>query len=77
MEFVEGNAEKLEYQDNNFDLYTICKKHLFYLYLAFGLRNVPKIDEALKEAYRVLKPGGRFMCLEFSKGDDLKQSKII
>lgn len=35
---------------------------------AFGLRNVPKIDDALKEAYRVLKPGGRFMCLEFSKG---------
>lgn len=36
---------------------------------AFGLRNVPKTDLALKEAHRVLRPGGRFMCLEFSKGN--------
>ena len=51
-----GNAEKLPYKDNSFDVYTI----------AFGLRNVTHIDDALKEAYRVLKPGGRFFCLEFS-----------
>ena len=40
--------------------------HLF----SFGIRNVTKIDNALKEAFRVLKPGGRFMCLEFSKVDN-------
>ena len=51
-----GNAEKLPHPDNTFDVYTI----------AFGLRNVTRIDNALKEAYRVLKPGGRFLCLEFS-----------
>jgi len=55
--FVQGNAEALPFADNTFDAYTI----------AFGIRNVTHIDEALKEAYRVLKPGGRFMCLEFSK----------
>jgi demethylmenaquinone methyltransferase/2-methoxy-6-polyprenyl-1,4-benzoquinol methylase len=54
--WVEGNAEKLPFADNSFDLYTI----------SFGLRNVPKIDDALEEAYRVLKPGGQFFCLEFS-----------
>ena len=42
--------------DNTFDLYTI----------AFGIRNVPNVQRALDEAYRVLKPGGRFMCMEFS-----------
>lgn len=51
-----GNAEKLPHPDNTFDVYTI----------AFGLRNVTHIDTALKEAHRVLKPGGRFFCLEFS-----------
>lgn len=55
--FVEANAEKLPFDDNMFDAYTI----------AFGIRNVPHIDKALKEAFRVLKPGGRFMCLEFSE----------
>jgi len=55
--FVEANAEELPFQNNNFDAYTI----------AFGLRNVTHIDKALKEAYRVLKPGGKFFCLEFSK----------
>jgi demethylmenaquinone methyltransferase/2-methoxy-6-polyprenyl-1,4-benzoquinol methylase len=50
------NAEKLPFADNTFDVYTI----------AFGLRNVTHIDDALSEAYRVLKPGGRFFCLEFS-----------
>ena len=52
-----NNAEKLPFEDNLFDYYTI----------SFGIRNVENIDIALKEAYRVLKPGGRFMCLEFSK----------
>ena len=45
------------FEDNSFDCYTI----------AFGIRNVVKIDAALREARRVLKPGGRFLCLEFSK----------
>ena len=52
-----NNAEKLPFRDNHFDYYTI----------SFGIRNVGNINNALKEAYRVLKPGGRFMCLEFSK----------
>lgn len=56
-EWVEGNAEKLPFPDNKFDLYTI----------SFGLRNVPKIDDALEEAFRVLKTGGQFFCLEFSE----------
>ncbi len=55
-EWVTGNAESLPFPDNNFDVYTI----------AFGLRNVTRIDTALSEAARVLKPGGRFYCLEFS-----------
>lgn len=58
LSFQEGNAQSLtNFQDNSFDLYTI----------AFGLRNVTDVDMALKEACRVLKPGGRFMCLEFSQ----------
>ena len=52
-----NNAEKLPFRDNYFDYYTI----------SFGIRNVNNINNALKEAYRVLKPGGRFLCLEFSK----------
>jgi demethylmenaquinone methyltransferase / 2-methoxy-6-polyprenyl-1,4-benzoquinol methylase len=56
VDFTVGNAESLAFPDQSFDAYTI----------AFGIRNVPKIPQALKEAYRVLKPGGRFMCLEFS-----------
>jgi demethylmenaquinone methyltransferase/2-methoxy-6-polyprenyl-1,4-benzoquinol methylase len=56
-EFVEANAEELPFADETFDAYTI----------AFGIRNVPRIDKALSEAYRVLKPGGRFLCLEFSE----------
>jgi demethylmenaquinone methyltransferase / 2-methoxy-6-polyprenyl-1,4-benzoquinol methylase len=54
--FVEGNAEALAFPDRSFDAYTI----------AFGIRNVPRIDLALREAYRVLRPGSRFLCLEFS-----------
>jgi demethylmenaquinone methyltransferase / 2-methoxy-6-polyprenyl-1,4-benzoquinol methylase len=57
--FVEGNAETLAFPDNAFDAYTI----------AFGIRNVPRIDLALGEAFRVLKPGSRFLCLEFSTVD--------
>ncbi len=56
MEWIVGNAEKLPIESNSVDVYTI----------AFGLRNVTHIDDALKEACRVLKPGGRFFCLEFS-----------
>ena len=58
-DFVEANAEELPFADDTFDAYTI----------AFGIRNVPRIDVALSEAYRVLKPGGRFLCLEFSEVD--------
>lgn len=57
IEFACGNAESLPFPDNHFHLYTI----------AFGIRNVTYIDKALQEAHRVLKPGGRFLCLEFSK----------
>ena len=54
--FEQGNAEELPYPDRSFDCVTI----------AFGIRNVPRIERALGEAYRVLKIGGRFLCLEFS-----------
>lgn len=56
--FIVSSAEEFQQiEDNSYDLYVI----------SFGLRNVPDIPRALKEAYRILKPGGRFMCLEFSK----------
>jgi len=55
-EWITGNAEALPLPDESVDVYTI----------AFGLRNVTRIDNALKDAYRVLRPGGRFFCLEFS-----------
>ena len=51
------NAEKLNIKDNSFDFYTI----------SFGLRNTKDINKTLEEAYRVLRKGGRFLCLEFSK----------
>ncbi len=57
--FVEANAEALPFSAAAFDGYTI----------AFGIRNVPRIDIALSEAWRVLKRGGRFLCLEFSRVD--------
>jgi len=57
--FEQGNAEDLSYADRSFDCVTI----------AFGIRNVPRIERALEEAYRVLKIGGRFLCLEFSSVD--------
>jgi demethylmenaquinone methyltransferase/2-methoxy-6-polyprenyl-1,4-benzoquinol methylase len=59
IDFVEANAEELPFEPKTFDSYTI----------AFGIRNVPRIDRALREAHRVLKSGGRFLCLEFSKVD--------
>uniref|UniRef100_M4BGS6 2-methoxy-6-polyprenyl-1,4-benzoquinol methylase, mitochondrial n=2 Tax=Hyaloperonospora arabidopsidis (strain Emoy2) TaxID=559515 RepID=M4BGS6_HYAAE len=55
--WVEGNAEHLDFDDSSFDVYTIV----------FGIRNVTHVDRAIKEAFRVLKPGGRFMCMEFSQ----------
>ncbi len=57
LNWVIAPAEKLPIADNLFDFYTI----------SFGLRNTKSLDKALKEAYRVLKPGGRYLCLEFSK----------
>jgi demethylmenaquinone methyltransferase/2-methoxy-6-polyprenyl-1,4-benzoquinol methylase len=57
--FIEGNAEELPFPDKSFDAVTI----------AFGIRNVPRIEKALSEAFRVLKTGGRFLCLEFSTVD--------
>lgn len=59
IEWVCGNAESLPFPNASFDSYTI----------AFGIRNVTHIENALTEARRVLKPGGRFLCLEFSKVD--------
>ncbi len=56
LDWLCGNAESVPAPDESFDAYTI----------AFGIRNVTHIDKALAEAYRVLKPGGRFLCLEFS-----------
>jgi demethylmenaquinone methyltransferase/2-methoxy-6-polyprenyl-1,4-benzoquinol methylase len=57
--FVDGNAEALPFPERSFDAVTI----------AFGIRNVPRIDAALKEAFRVCRTGGRFLCLEFSSVD--------
>jgi len=66
MDWVEANAETLPFKDNEFDIYTI----------AFGLRNVTHIDNALAEAARVLKKGGKFYCLEFSHVDNPIVKKI-
>jgi demethylmenaquinone methyltransferase/2-methoxy-6-polyprenyl-1,4-benzoquinol methylase len=57
--FKQGNAEELAYPDRSFDCVTI----------AFGIRNVPRIERAIAQAHRVLKLGGRFLCLEFSSVD--------
>jgi demethylmenaquinone methyltransferase/2-methoxy-6-polyprenyl-1,4-benzoquinol methylase len=59
VDFIEANAERLPFASDVFDAVTI----------AFGIRNVPDITAALGEAFRVLKPGGRFLCLEFSNVD--------
>ncbi|WNC68325.1 bifunctional demethylmenaquinone methyltransferase/2-methoxy-6-polyprenyl-1,4-benzoquinol methylase UbiE [Thalassotalea nanhaiensis] len=57
VDYVQANAEALPFDDNSFDIVTI----------AFGLRNVTDKDKALRSIYRVLKPGGRLLVLEFSK----------
>ena len=57
LKWVIASAEKLPVADNMFDFYTI----------SFGLRNTTDLNKAISEAYRVLKPGGRYLCLEFSK----------
>ena len=57
IDWITAPAERLPLTDNSFDYYTI----------SFGLRNTKNLDRALSEAYRVLKPGGRYLCLEFSK----------
>ena len=60
VKWVKAQAEELPFNDNIFDFYTI----------SYGIRNVSDINKSLNEAFRVLKPGGRFMCLEFSKIDN-------
>ena len=64
--WINAPAEKIPLYDNLFDFYTI----------SFGLRNTAKIHKAIAEAYRVLKPGGRFLCLEFSKIQNTNFEKI-
>jgi len=66
VQWVNAPAEKLPFADNSFDYYTI----------SFGLRNTKNLSQALSEAYRVLKPGGRFLCLEFSKIQNLNLSLV-
>ena len=61
-----ASAEKLPFDDESFDFYSI----------SYGIRNVTNINSCLKEAFRVLKPGGRFMCLEFSKIENQILNKI-
>jgi len=57
IKWIVASAENLPIQDNSCDYYTI----------SFGLRNTKNLNKALSEAYRILKPGGRYLCLEFSK----------
>ena len=66
LEFTCCDGEKLCFEDNSFDFFTI----------AFGIRNFTNIEAGLAEAYRVLKPGGKFICLEFSKVNDYFLQKI-
>lgn len=65
IDYVQANAQHLPFEDNTFDIITI----------AFGLRNVTDKDEALRSMYRVLKPGGRLLVLEFSKPEQELLSK--
>jgi len=74
IKWYKAKAEKLPFKNDTYDFYTI----------SYGIRNVSDINLSLKEALRVLKPGGRFMCLEFSRIDNeminliyQKYSKII
>ncbi|MCL4122799.1 UNVERIFIED_CONTAM: hypothetical protein GTU68_054962 [Idotea baltica] len=65
LEWIVGDAMALPFEENTFDVYTI----------SFGIRNVTRPQDALNEAYRVLKPGGRLMVLEFSQiPNDMLQS---
>jgi demethylmenaquinone methyltransferase/2-methoxy-6-polyprenyl-1,4-benzoquinol methylase len=66
IEYVQMNAEALPFPDNSIDVITI----------AFGLRNVTDKDAALRSMYRILKPGGRLLILEFSKTDNEALSKL-
>lgn len=66
IDFICADAENLPFAENSFDYYTIV----------FGIRNVANIPKALKEAYRVLKPMGKFLCLEFSKIEPIILKKI-
>jgi len=60
IKWIKSRAESLPVEDNMYDFYSI----------SYGIRNVSDINKTLREAYRVLKTGGRFMCLEFSKIDN-------
>jgi demethylmenaquinone methyltransferase/2-methoxy-6-polyprenyl-1,4-benzoquinol methylase len=60
IEWIKSRAETLPVEDDKYDFYSI----------SYGIRNVVDINKTLSEAFRVLKPGGRFMCLEFSKIDN-------
>ena len=64
--WIIGSAEKLPFKENSFDYYTI----------SFGLRNTKNLNKSISEAYRVLKPGGRYFCLEFSKIQNLNLELI-
>lgn len=64
--WVQGNAEELPFKDDQFDAYTI----------AFGIRNCTHIDKVLSEANRIIKPGGRFLCLEFSSVSNALLQKL-
>ena len=65
VQWVCGEAENLPFDDDSFDCYTI----------AFGIRNVHDLEHSLEEAYRVLKPGGRFICMEFAEVNNEIMSK--
>ena len=66
IKWIVASAESLPLNDKEFNFYTI----------SFGLRNTKDLDKALSEAYRVLKPGGRFLCLEFSKIQNVNLNQI-
>ena len=66
LDWIVGDAMALPFEDNSFDVYTI----------SFGIRNVTRIPDALSEAYRVLKPGGRLMVLEFSQLPNAGMQKL-
>ena len=66
LKFICCNAEELPFDECSFDYYTI----------AFGIRNVTNIQKALKEAWRVLKPGGKFVCLEFARVSNQSLAKL-